>query len=232
MSDNNGNFWSALISAGGNLVGQGISYSQQRKLNKQQYDLQIRGLKESPNAMRKGLESAGYNPILALGNTNAYAKGGVGGSPTPSTLGSEAVNAYQQNKAVNANVEATNAETNLKNEQALTEQAKREQMRFQNAMTDVETHLKQKDLSSYERRLYTQLYEQMQNAENLRAMASLQGYNAQTQRISANAQKLQAETSSKWTPVGIGAGVAAGIGGYVLGKVPGLKYLKKKKVGF
>lgn len=38
-----------------------------RALQQQQYDLGIQGYKEAPSAQRIGLESAGYNPMLALG---------------------------------------------------------------------------------------------------------------------------------------------------------------------
>lgn len=61
------------------LANNAISYSQSKKsqrraydyarlLQQQQYDLSIRGYKEAPSAQRFGLETAGYNPMLALGN--------------------------------------------------------------------------------------------------------------------------------------------------------------------
>ena len=53
-------------------------------------------------------------------------------------------------------------------------------------MLDVEKHLKQKDLDTYDRRFYTQLYEQMQRAENYRAMANSRVI--MHQRIASNAQ--------------------------------------------
>lgn len=60
------------------LANNAISYAQSKKaqrrafeyaklLQQQQYDLSIRGYKEAPSAQRTGLESAGYNPMLALG---------------------------------------------------------------------------------------------------------------------------------------------------------------------
>ena len=232
-------FGAAGASTLGDLLGGFLNYKYQSNLMDKQFGLQIRGLKESPNAMRIGLESAGYNPIMALGNTNAYASGGSAPSVSSSTLGSNAVNAYQQNKLNDATVNNTNAQAGLFDEQSKTEQAKRIQMEFQNAMLDVEKHLKQKDLDTYDRRFYAQLYEQMQRAENYRAMANVQGYNAETQRIASNAQMLQAQTSAKWTPGKIGASVGLGAVGalgalYGPAKFKVLKALGKvgRKVGF
>lgn len=44
------------------------AYEYARLLQQQQYDLSLRGFKEAPSAQREGLTSAGYNPMLALGN--------------------------------------------------------------------------------------------------------------------------------------------------------------------
>lgn len=190
--------WFRLGSAGastiGDLLGGYLNYKYQNKLMDKQYSLNIKGLKESPLATRQGLETAGYNPITFAGQTNAQASVGTAPGVSSSSLGSNAVNAYQQNRVNEATIENTNANTGLANEQSKTEQAKRVQIEFQNAMLDVEKHLKQKDLDTYDRRFYTQLYEQMQRAENYRAMANVQDYNAQSQRISANAQQMHAQT--------------------------------------
>ena len=235
--------WFSVGSAGastlGDLLGGFLNYKYQSKLMDKQYDLNIRGLKESPLATRQGLESAGYNPITFAGQTNAQASVGTAPSVSQSSLGSNAVNAYQQNKLNDATVNNTNAQAGLFDEQSKTEQAKRVQMEFQNAMLDVEKHLKQKDLDTYDRRFYAQLYEQMQRAENYRAMANVQSYNAESQRIASNAQMLGAQTSAKWTPGKIGASVGLGALG-VLGTVYGpakFKVLQKlgkvgRKVGF
>lgn len=44
------------------------AYEYARKLQQQQYDLSLQGFKEAPSAQREGLTTAGYNPMLALGN--------------------------------------------------------------------------------------------------------------------------------------------------------------------
>lgn len=47
------------------------AYLYAKKLQEQQYNLGIKGYKDSPSAMREGLTKAGYNPMLALGNVNS-----------------------------------------------------------------------------------------------------------------------------------------------------------------
>ena len=73
------------------LVNNAISYSQSKKaqyrafkyakeLQQHQYDLSLKGYRETPGAKREGLESAGYNPLLALDNINSGANV-AGGTP-------------------------------------------------------------------------------------------------------------------------------------------------------
>lgn len=219
------------LASGGSAVSTALGYLNSKKLMDKQYNLAIKGYKESPLAVREGLERAGFNPLLSYASSGNFASTGIGSASAPD-IGSSITNGYStfvnQRKLANAQVNNTNADTTLKNEQSLTEQSKRSQIEFQNAMLDVETHLKRKDLSSYDRRLYTALYEQMQRAENFRAIASLQGYNAETGRISADASQLDAQTRSKWTPAQIVGGVGAGlIGAFGLGKgINAVKTLK------
>lgn len=221
-----------LFSAAGSIATSAMNYNHNKKLMDKQYNLAIKGYKESPQAVREGLERAGFNPLLSYASGGNFASSGLNSAQT-SDIGQAIVNGHKaftnEDKLAKAQVQNINADSVLKSEQSLTEQSKRSQIEFQNAMLDVETHLKRKDLSSYDRRMYTALYEQMQRAENFRAMASLQGYNAETGRIAANAQKLDSETRSKWTPVGIGAGIGAGLSGFALGKIKGFM---KPKVGF
>lgn len=221
-----------LFGAGGSVASNALSYNENKKLMDKQYDLSIRGYKESPQAVREGLEKAGFNPLLSYASGGNFASSGLGSVSTPD-IGSAITDSYKtfvnERKLANAQVNNTNADTTLKNEKSLTEQARRVQMSFQNSVYELESELKRKDLSSYDRRIKTALYEQMQRAENFRAMANLQGYNAETGRISANAQQLDAQTRSKWTPVGIGAGIGAGLSGFALGKIKGFW---KPKVGF
>lgn len=231
----------SLGSAGIGVIGANAStkkqYKYQSKLQAQaaklNYDYSLLSARNLHSATREGLENAGYNPMLAVQNGTSGANSSftsAGQSSAPDYLGGLS-NAFEFQKLSNE-TKLADTQSNLFNEQSKTEDSKRTNLEFQNAMLDVEKHLKDKDLDTYDRRFYSNLYEQMQRAENYRAQANVAGYNAESARISAEAQKLQSETSSKWTPVGIGAGLAAGVGGFALGKIPALKYLKKAKVGF
>lgn len=75
------------------LINNAISYSQSKKaqaraynyarlLQQQQYDLTQQGYRESSSNIRTGLESAGFNPMLAVNGGNAVGSANVaGGTP-------------------------------------------------------------------------------------------------------------------------------------------------------
>lgn len=197
-----GALFGALGAAGAGVLGSFISYNQRKKLMDRQaklnYDYSIKSAKNMPSANRSGLESAGYNPMLAVQNATSGANASWTSSqsvdsPDISGAISEGVANAQSFQRLRNETEQAESTVNLQNQQAFTEESKRKNYEFQNAMLDVEKHLKEKDLDNYDRRFYSELYEQMQRAENYRAMANVQGYNAETARISANAQKVTAE---------------------------------------
>lgn len=216
-------------------------YIYQRLLNQQSYDLTQQGYRESPLNQRIGYESAGINPIYAMTNGASFGSysGGSASAPMDSTtseMGSMITNAYKALQlerkktdaeilGINAGIKNTNADTALKAEQTMTERSKQLQMEFQNAMMDVQTHLARKDLDTYDRRFYSNLYEQFQRAENYRATASLAEYNAETARMSAEANAYEAEYREKhpfynwadrWASVGgrVFGGAGAAINAY------------------
>lgn len=184
-------------------------YEYQRLLNQQAYDLTMQGYREGPMNQRQGYEMAGINPIFAMSNGASFGSfsGGSASAVADSStadLGNMATNAYKvfslmRNKntaeiaSINAGIKNTDADTALKAQYAMTEQAKRTQMQFQNAMYDVQKHLAQKDLDSYDRRLYANLYNQFQQAENNRAMASVARYNAESMRMNSEANAYETQ---------------------------------------
>lgn len=190
--------------------GQYKAYQYNRKLQQQQYDLQQRGYREGPTNARQGFVDAGYNPILALQTGGQFAgsgnAGGVGSiAGTMPDIGTGASNAYRsfkietqgmnnQTAQTEATVNQANAQAELNKEQALTEQAKRTQMDFQNAMLDVEKHLKDKELSWYDRKVYSEIYDNMQRAENYGAIQAIERYNAKTMRENAITNAYNADT--------------------------------------
>lgn len=171
-------------------ISSGRAWKYTQRAMQLQHDLAMQAWNEQTRNQyqntRYSLEQAGYNPLLAVG-ANSSATGIM-----PSATMSSSDNGSGDTSALDvmqtkSNVElqgsqinANSAQAKLAEEQAKTEQAKRVQMDFQNAMTDVETHLRQKDLSSYDKRFYTEMYERMQNAENLKAQSAIGMMNAQT----------------------------------------------------
>ena len=135
---------------------------------------------------RYSLEQAGYNPLLATGASSSATGIMPSATMSASDNGSGSVSALdvmqaRSNVALqNSQIDTNSAQAGLAAEQAKTEQAKRVQMDFQNAMTDVETHLRQKDLTHYEKRFYTEMYEMMQRAENHKAQSAIGMMNAET----------------------------------------------------
>lgn len=185
-----GSALAGLFGAGGSALSSMINYRSAKKLMDRQYNINLKTLRNAPSAAREGFVNAGYNPLMALGSGQSgfsASSSGVGADLTSGLeQGINSAIAMKQNKAQINNI---NADTALKNNQGETEKAKRIQMEFQNAMTDVETHLKQKDLSTYEKRFYSNLYEQMQRAENYRANSAVAQMNAETNRMNAQTQK-------------------------------------------
>lgn len=197
--------YSAIFGALGNLASTGIqgafgatnskrAYHFQRNLINLQNDLnrqnQIWTYANGPSQARAGFESAGYNPILALGNlSNSSPQVGTGSAsmaPTPdSDLTGSASNAYQAFKLAreknNAEVNATNASASLASEQAKTESFRRDLMTSENLLNNINYELKSKELSWYDRR----------SLQELKSMA----IGSQAQMLGARAQMSQAHTA-------------------------------------
>lgn len=179
-----------LFKSGSSALGSLMSYESAKKLQQHQYKIYLDSLRNAPSASREGFVKAGYNPLMALGSSQAGFSASSSGVGADLTSGlDQGINSAIAMKQSKAQIDNINADTALKNNQGETEKAKRVQMEFQNAMTDVETHLKQKDLSTYEKRFYYDLYEQMQRAENYRATSAVSRMNAETNRMNAQTQK-------------------------------------------
>lgn len=198
----------AGISAIGNMFNSAVSSRRawkytQRAMDKQ-FELNKRAQLEYYGNARKSLVDAGYNPLLAVGSGTQGFSAGSAMSPVDSSFGSEMVNSALMAKKNKSDIklqesqeDVNDANATLSKEQAETEKSKRVQMDFQNAMTDVQTHLAQKDLDTYDRRFYSNLYEQFQRAENYRANSAVQQMNAQTERMNAETNRMNYFVNSK-----------------------------------
>lgn len=181
----------SLLSSGGSILGlfgsnsAKKSFEYSKALQQHQYELERQSRQTAFQDTRYSLEQAGYNPLLATGQQASSLP--VGNTMSVQDDRTEnlnnaisAISALSSVKLNNSQTKANSAGASLALEQAKTEQAKRVQMDFQNAMLDVEKHLKQKDLDTYDRRFYANIYEQMQRAENYKAQSAIGMMNAQT----------------------------------------------------
>lgn len=75
-----GSIGSSIVSNAASARAQKRAYQYARQLQQQQYDLSQQGYRETPSNQRVGMESAGYNPMLALGNVGS-SSAVAGGTP-------------------------------------------------------------------------------------------------------------------------------------------------------
>lgn len=207
LSSNAGGLFSGastLASGAGSLLSQAQAYKYAKKLQQHQYDLSIQGYKEAPSAQRQGLESANYNPMLALGNVG----NGVsvaGGTPVSANAMdvsglrdavSQKVQLQNQTAQTEALTDAQYADADLKKAQKATELerlpwvSKREKAEYQK--TAMETAKLENDIH-YQNEYVNYLKSSLANAREvaeIQASASRYGsdkaYNASTYASNIN----------------------------------------------
>lgn len=190
-------------------------FNYQKLLNQQAYDLTQQGYREGPGNMRFGWESAGFNPILALGGSGTSFGTYSGGSASmphgssSSDMGNMVTNAYKvfslmkdKNTAeiagINAGINNTNADTSLKEEQAITENTRRLHMEADIEKTRLEAILLDKDASNYEKKLAADIYHKITSAEAAAGQATAAALNAETNRKMNAANIADAELAEEW----------------------------------
>lgn len=211
---------SNAISAGQSHRSQRRAYQYARRLQQQQYDLSIQGYKEAPNAQRTGLENAGYNPMLALGNVGQGVNV-AGGTPVNAnatdTSGikesiSQAVqlrNQSKQTEAVSdeayANADKAKAEkaTIIERLPYVSKQAKADYMKtsMESAKLENDIHYQDEYLNYLEKSLQVQQRLGEMGFANAKDVANI---NASASRYSANqsynASTYAADVAAKSTP--------------------------------
>lgn len=86
---------SGLLGLGSSALNNAMSYGAASSLMNRQYDLNQRGLVDSPANARQGLEKAGYNPLLAVSNGVSMSPGtGLGQAANPD-VNNSVTNAYR-----------------------------------------------------------------------------------------------------------------------------------------
>lgn len=200
-----GSLASSLIGAFASNASAHKQYMNQSALQREAADLNysygIKSLKNSPSATREGLETAGYNPMLAVQNATSGANAGwtSTGQAQNVDYGTALASAFDYQRVKNETKTAEST-ANLQDEQAKTEENKRRNLEFDSMMKDAKKHLTDKETSWIDREKNAQIYKAMQEAEQARANASVVAYNADTARIVANAQQTIAENESISNP--------------------------------
>lgn len=246
-------------SAGLGVLGQvnasNLSYNKARKLAEYQallnYQYNTRWAKESPSLTREGLETAGYNPMLAVQN-------GTSGSNATSFTSGATANDVDLSTPIQNGFDNIIASKNLENQTAMTDSnIKLNQAQGRKAIADaIGQELKNPFISRKEEAelgrigaetdkliretsFYDQLAENMIAERKLQLMGiNVDSINAGTNAYNAETNRRQVELNEKWTPQKIMSGIGLGlIGGaatfYGPAKFKALKALGKiRPIGF
>ena len=182
-------FLGTVLGFGGSVASSALQYSQSKKLMDRQYNLAIKGYKESPQAVREGLESAGFNPLNSYASGGNFASSGLGSTSVPD-LGQSITNSYKtfsnERKLASATIEKTNAETETQKEIT-------ENYRLKNIWQSLENVIHDSNARYADRKNAAQLENFISQSILNRGTADLLKYNAETNRIAANAQKVSSE---------------------------------------
>lgn len=139
MSDAGGNVMGSGVNVAGNMVMMHQQLENQRKLNKEAYDMNQRSMRESPTAQVAGLEAAGVNPATMAGNFQAAPEIAPGaaasGQFTMSNIFEGLADIIAAAKAP-SEISNTKADTNLKKKQALLTKEQREKIIKETQLTD------------------------------------------------------------------------------------------------
>lgn len=188
---------SALFGTGASALSSMINFASAKKLQKHQYELNLKTLENAPTSSRKGFVDAGFNPLLSLGSNQVGFSANSSGVGADLTSGmSQGISSAMAIKQGNAQVKNIQADTTLKGAQADTEKARQIQMDFENLKTDVQTQLGRKDLEYYDREHLQGLQEQIRRIENLRANSALAIADAEAKKDIAKATMINARTNS------------------------------------
>lgn len=185
------------------LFNTGFQKELQENQAKVNYKYAEKSAKNTPTWNRAGLESAGYNPMLAVQNAVSGANSSWTSSQSVNTSDMGAgdfINNAQSFQRLENETKTAEATAENQHQQALTEETKRENLSFDSMMKDAQKHLLDKETSWYDKKVNADIYKAMQEAEQARAVASVQAYNAETARIGANAQQLIAQNESVSNP--------------------------------